>query len=391
MFSRTKLVVESLFQNSFMDTSVSAFLADDDDDAYFSEDIQFSDEDIPEAFHQMLPKANHNLGININRKRFLQMAPSLMQLIHHGKGGKSLHQPTTIDFHGAAHGDYQGTPPPSSPLSGDDAEAPIDGHNESHLSSPESPQRNQARRGGSVVDELLAAKVSEFTDSLASSKVDIQELATKAALEFEQLAQSNDILYRESESLMIRHKALQRDHDRLERELRGERTKSDEYKQQIEALQRENESMRGQMKGISTRLSNDSLSHSEINTDGIAGDDDKAVIDQLQSELIQLKRRVSHQEEDEQQAVQRLMDLTEIGQSNNEMLMQQLEEDEYEEIVEVVEVEVTDDEGDDGVDHEQMAQELESKQRIIESLNMEKAEFERTVSGLAHQVTFAMI
>jgi len=422
-----------------MDSVVASFL-EEDADGDFSEDIHFSDEDIPEVFSQMVPKRNRNLGVNINRKRFLQMAPSLMQLIQHGKYQyKSINQPTTIDFHGSAHGDYQSTPPLASPPEdapiewtntdamddGKDGSPDIDKGNgspnqKSHsLKSPESPYRSQDRRGGSVVDELLAAQISESMNVTPS--VDIQELANKAAFEFEQLGIQNDILYRESEKLMNRFKEVESERDRLQSMLEEERCKSSDYKQEMEALQRSNESLRNEIdsfhseiNGISSRLSNDSLL-----SNGKMEDDDKAMIDKLQSELLQLKTRVSHQEEDQQQAVQRLMDLTVMGQSNNDKLKQQLDDDEYEvEVVEeVVEVEVTDDEdededGNDGndrnhenesnnqhegdgdergngqkevIDSDEMIKALESKQKMVQTLLAEKEEFERTVSGLAHQ------
>lgn len=398
-----------------MDASVAAFL-ENADDAYISDDIQFSDEEdieqIPEAFHQMLPKTNHNLGVNVNRRRFLQMAPSLMQLIHHGKGGKSLHQPTTINFHGAAHGDFQGTPPTSpSKENADNADIPVISptnsgtnpgsnpgtnpgtNNVSHLSSPESPRRANARRGGSVVDELLAAQISDITNGALT--VNIQELATKAALEFEQLAHQNDELYKESESLMIRYKALEKERDDLESALGEERSKSESLQRQNESMRAEIECFHSEITGLSTRLSNEELSFSGIksNDDDDGNGNDHTVIAKLQNELLQLRSRVSHQEEDEQQAVQRLMDLE---QRHQKMKQELEEEDEYEIVEEEVEVEVTDDDEQDGVEGPVSVSvdpidAIKEKEKVIETLMMEKEEFERTVSGLTLQVVNCII
>ena len=230
-----------------MDASTARLLEDNDKDE-FNEDIHFSDDDIqevPATFATLAPtninKADKNkLNIDLNRKKFLQSAPSMMKLMNYASNKKQRPSagPKTIslNINGASN-------TASIPHNEDDEDqpSPINRINneettELKLDSLDATKRGHGRKG-SVVDELLAGKIEDHIDHPADDDIDMQLLAKQAAEEFESLARQNDELFKEKEALRLKNTDLNEENDTLKEEL----NKLDEYKEMIETLQTENQ------------------------------------------------------------------------------------------------------------------------------------------------------
>eukprot|EP01083_Nonionella_stella_P074334 201592_1 len=137
----------------------------------------------------------------------------------------------------------------------------------------------------------------EVSDTI--SDIDLNALAKQAALEFEALTQQNDALYREKESIQAKYELIKQNGDV----------------------------------------------------------DDKELIKQLQSQIEMLQGQVSEYEEEEQLSVQRLLDLSNIGQTVNDGLKEQLNEHEHQQQA-VFDPQIVDDDHE-VVDAEMLSRELQ--------------------------------
>ena len=127
------------------------------------------------------------------------------------------------------------------------------------------------------------------------------------------------------------------------------------------------------------------------------GNNDNHVVEELKEEIKELKRKMSNMELDEQGGVQKLLDLAQMGQSNNDLLRElggeDEEEYEYEEVEEEVVVEVTDDENAEieEVNVEKLAQELEEKEKLYDEAVFQRDEYEKTMNEAIEQVVMYFV
>ena len=242
------------------------------------------------------------------------------------------------------------------------------------------------------IESLLAEKAESRSeierlknelDQVSADKSDSEALLAQIATLTEKDTLSQSKLSQLQSQLDEAQKETERVTSNLQQQTLHAQQQLDKQKEtflkQMEALKKESEN-------------NDSESDLELNENALPDIDSQVekdeLIEKLKNEIKELKESLALKENEENDSIQKLMELTEMSETNNILLKNQLEEeDEFEEVEEEIEVEIEESEEEVDVvkiseENEQLRMHVEEMTTLVENIHKEKVEHKKSVKQL---------